>query len=112
MIQPGSMKTFLREQGLLVNRCWPNRRRALAHRLRELGFDVRRMVRRGPERVRWEVDVWVDYRDQWPPPVAVFRERMSRALRAVGCRSAKSKIQVRFGGFRLKLSFPWPDEKE
>jgi hypothetical protein len=110
MPQHESMKEFLRRQGLLVNRCLPNRRRALQHRLGELGFDVTRVVKRVTVVTVWEVNVRVDYVDQMPPPVGPFRARLRRALRALGYRCPERDIRIRLRGQKMKLTFPWPEQ--
>jgi hypothetical protein len=103
------MKEFLRRAGLMVNRCGPDRRRALRHRLREIGFDVTRIVMRATVVTVWEVNLRVDYVDQMPPPVGPFRARLRRALRALGYRCPERDVRIRLRGDRLKLTFPWPE---
>jgi hypothetical protein len=103
-----SPREFFRRVCLAGNQPTAQRPRGLTLRLRELGFKVHG-IRRGDPPDLWEVCVRPIYAG-FPPPVEVFRERFQRALRAQGCRCAKSKIRISRRGLRLKMSFPWPDE--
>ena len=102
------LRDFFRRVCLAGTQPPAQRPRGLALRLRELGFRVHR-VRRGDPPDLWEAHVRPIYAG-FPPPVEVFRERLQRALRAQGCRCAKSKIRIRQTGSRLEMSFPWPEE--
>jgi len=112
MIQPGAVKSFLRQHGLMVNQCPRNRHRALAMRLRELGFNVRRVVKRRDAPGEWEVQLVVDYGNELPPALDSFRARLRRALKALGYRCPKSRIRVGLLCSRLTLAFRWPDGKQ
>jgi hypothetical protein len=83
------------------------RRRALAMRLRELGFKVHRLVRLRRPAGHWEADLRVTFHGL-PPPVATFRERLRHALKMLSYRCPNGKIRVQRIGFRLKMRFPWP----
>jgi hypothetical protein len=102
-------REFFRRVCLAGNQPTAQRPRGLALRLRELGFRVYRVTRRGDPLDLWEIHVRPIY-EGFPPPVEVFRERLQRALRAQGCRCAKSKIRIKHTGLRLEMSFPWPDQ--
>ena len=103
-------KEFLRRQGLMVNQCGPNRHRALARRLRELGFDVRRVRKQSHPDDQWEVFLRVQYDDELPPAVDTFRVRLRRALRALGYRCPGRDIRIRLRGQKMKIAFPWPEQ--
>ena len=77
-------------------------------RLRELGFEVRRVIKRQyPPTSNWEVYLRFDY-DGLSPIVDTLRERLRLGLHAMGYRCPKAKIRVRLRGSRLMMSFPWP----
>ena len=102
-----SPREFFRRTCLMGNQRPPNRHRVLAHRLRKLGFEVRRIMRRSNPPDQWEVYLGIAYHGV-PPAVDMFRECLRHALSALGYRCPRGKIRVRLTGFRLKMSFPWP----
>jgi len=67
-------------------------------RLRELGFKVHRITRHTHSPDWWEVDLGVAFHGL-QPPVDSFRERLRRALRALGSECARAKIRVSRTGF-------------
>jgi len=106
---PERPRDFLRRVCLAGHQPPARRPRALAMRLRELGFRVHRIVRRNRPVGNWDIYVRPLY-DGFPPPVDVFRDRLRRALRALCYRCPKARIRIRRRGLCLKMSFPWPDE--
>jgi hypothetical protein len=102
-----SPREFFRQTCLMGPQPLPRRRRALAMRLRELGFKVHRIVQRRRPSAQWDLHLGVAY-DGWPPPVESYRELLRRALRPLGYRCPKGKIRLLRRGNRLKMSFPWP----
>jgi len=105
-----SPKEFFVRERLMVNQCPRNRHRALARRLREVGFDVRKVRKQRHPPDQWEVFLRVQYDDELPPTVDTFRVRLRRALRALGYRCPGRDIRIRLRGQKMKIAFPWPEQ--